>query len=243
MSEEITKTNGQLNPFEAYGNAMSFTSIVGQLLRFSKFGEYLAGQDDDVIPAGTRLLVNMNSLQTGWIKWVDNKPAETKMGLLCEGYAPPSRDELGDDDESDWDKFDDGRAKDPWQFTNQVVMMDPDTESLYTFTTASKGGLSAIGEICKAFGARMREAPDEMPLVELGVRTYEHPKYGETRTPKFAIVEWIEPPSELTTAGTEEAPASKPQAAKKPQAKLAPPAKAKVAPKGKHGPGSKATRF
>jgi hypothetical protein len=103
-----------------------------------------------------------------------------------------------------WERFDDGREKDPWQFTNQVVMMDPETGQLYTFVTASKGGLGAVGEIAKAFGRHIRMSPGEVPLIKLQMRSYPHPTYGEIRVPKFDLVEWVAPPQELLAASSGE---------------------------------------
>jgi hypothetical protein len=196
--ENKVAVQDQRNFFEQYGDAVTPTVLVGKLLRFTKFGDYTAGQENEKIPHGTQMIANMNSLRVGWIKWQDNKPAENKMGLVMEGYKPVRRDELGDTDEDLWDTFDDGRAKDPWQFTNQIVLMDEDGQ-LYTFATASRGGLGAIGEISKAYGKRMRMNPNEHPVISLGMREYKHsnPAYGLIRTPQFDVVDWSELPDQL----------------------------------------------
>jgi hypothetical protein len=64
---------------------------------------------------------------------------------------------------------------------------------LYTFTTGSKGGRDAVGDLCKAFGGVMAQHPDEYPVVAIGVRSYEHPNrsYGRIKTPEFKIVGWL----------------------------------------------------
>jgi hypothetical protein len=162
-------------------------------LRFTKFGEWRYGMDDDELPRGTRLVAHMLSLVVGWQKWVDSRPAEAVMGLIAEGYEPPPRASLGDNDKELWDSFDDGQPKDPWQFTNQLILSDPVDRELFTFSTSSRGGLTAIGELSKLFSNHMRIKPDEMPIVALKVGSYLHPikSRGEIRFPIFEEVGWV----------------------------------------------------
>jgi len=205
MSNEVAKQEQSRNYFEQYGDSVTPTVIVGKLLKMTKFGEWKAGQEEEDIAIGTRLLVNMNTLKIGWQKWVDNKPSEQKMGYLIDGFTPAKRDELGDDDEAMWDVMPDGQPRDPWQFTNVLIMLDPETDELFTFATGSKGGWGAIGELAKAYGKRVRMAPDEHPLIELQVRSYTHATYGEIRAPKFMIVGWNGLPEALLTIGSGDA--------------------------------------
>ena len=247
------------NYFETYGESVAPANMItGQLLVFTKFGEYKAGQDKLDVPAGTKLVAGIPSLRVGWVKWVGNKPADMRMGLIVEGFAPPLRGDLGDIDEDSWERFDDGRPRDPWQFTNYLQMLDEEDGSIYTFATASKGGLSAVGELCKAYGERIRTSPDDVPIVELGMRSYLHPNksFGEIRTPQFDVVGWVEMPPQLLAAANGKGA----EKAEKPKAIAAPvvrsvsqvrpagrPVPAKVAPpppqRGKTAPGKKSIRF
>ena len=91
------------NFFEKYGKAAAQNSIVGRLLKFTKFGEYRAGQEEEEIERGTRLAAYMNSLCVGWQRWEDNRPVEQIMGLLVEGFVPPERSTLSHyNDKSAW---------------------------------------------------------------------------------------------------------------------------------------------
>lgn len=196
---EVKKTelaNLEMNPFEIYGSQVSQRAIVGRLLKFSK-GDWLAGEDEEELPPGTKLVANMDQLMVGWIKWVDNRPDQQIMGLIIEGYQPPKRASLGDLDQNSWEVGNDGRPRDPWQFTNYVLMKEPgadgsDDENLFTFTTSSKGGLNCIGDLCKAFGKQMRMRPDEYPVVEIGTDSYNHPnkEFGRIKTPTLRVVGW-----------------------------------------------------
>jgi hypothetical protein len=180
------------NPWLAYGAAASTRSFNGDLLKFSK-GDYSAGQDNREIPTGTRVIADMDSLKVGWMKWEDSRPVDdSHMGLVVERFKPPRRAELGDNDKSLWEVDDDDKPRDPWQFTNNLELASEDGGEQYTFSTSSKGGISAIGELCKAFGEEMHLHPDEWPIIELDVGSYQHSKksFGRIKFPILKLVGW-----------------------------------------------------
>ena len=114
----------EANPFLSYGNAVSSRTIVGKLLKFSK-GDFVAGMQDEEIAVGTQLVAVMPELLVGWTKWRDNRPADQVMGKISDGYVPPKRKDLGDLDETDWEIGDDGRRRDPWAYTNYLILIEP----------------------------------------------------------------------------------------------------------------------
>jgi len=182
------------NYFQDYGDQVSQKSIVGKLLKFSK-GDYLVGENNDEVEEGTQYVANMDELMVGWIKWADSKPEEQIMGRVSEGYQPPKRGSLGDEDKSRWETDEQGRERDPWQFSNYLILKTPgenDVDNLFTFTTSSRGGLNAIGELCKTYGKAMRQRPDEFPIIALKVGSYQHSNkaYGRIKFPIFEVVGW-----------------------------------------------------
>jgi hypothetical protein len=183
------------NYYEQYGDAAAGHNIIGELLKFSKFGEYQAGRENRLIAHGTELACYMGTLSVGYIRWEDGRPVDySNMGLVNDGFIPPKRSELGYDDKSLWERFDDGgEPRDPWQFSNSVVMVNPHTEELFTFSTSSKGGLAAVGKLSKEYGKHMRSNPDEQPVISLEGDSYIHPdrKRGEIRIPIFRRVGWL----------------------------------------------------
>ena len=78
MAKEVAKATE--NFFEKYGRAVIIRSIIGRLLKFTKFGEYRAGQEEEEIELGTRFAAVMGSLLVGFILWEDNRPIEAIMG-------------------------------------------------------------------------------------------------------------------------------------------------------------------
>jgi hypothetical protein len=73
-----------------------------------------------------------------WIRWENKKAVETR--LRRPGERMPERDELGYDDEDDWEFGLSGEKVDPWQNTRLVYFVDPDTAEEFTYSTSSWGG-------------------------------------------------------------------------------------------------------
>jgi hypothetical protein len=184
------------NYFESYGAQASQRNIIGDLLRFNK-GDYTYGMEDNILEEGTQVIVDMNTLSVGWQKWVDSKPVDANMGLVNEGFQPKRRKELGDLDEDEWEVDEtSNKPRDPWQFTNLCIMRQLGTsgedEGLYTFATSSRGGINAMGTLCKIYGKKVREDEDALPIIELNVDSYKHsnPQYGRIKIPVLDVVGW-----------------------------------------------------
>jgi hypothetical protein len=204
------------NTFEIYGNAATTRSITGTLLKFSK-GDYLAGQDGVDVPVGTRFVAQMESLTVGWVRWENNAPTEQRMGSVADAYQPERRGDLGDMDKATWETDDDGKPRDPWQFSNYLILRRVDHDEIFTFVTSSKGGLSAIGELCKGYGKTMRQKPDQSPVIELGVDSYQHRdrSLGRIKFPTFVVVDWV---AKDANGNGSPAAANKPKQASSPKA-------------------------
>jgi len=184
-------------------------NIVGMLLKFTK-GKWVAGQDNERLDEGTRLIANMDALLVGWQRWEDGRPAEQVMGPLVEGFKPPSRSELSFNDPDEWELNEaNGNRRDPWVYTHLMVMKAPGKRGqLYTFTSNSAGGKTAVGSLSRAYGEEMRERPDEYPIVELHAGSYPHrnPAIGDVDVPEFKLVGWANK-SEFDAAKEAAAPA------------------------------------
>lgn len=186
------------NYFEEYGRQAASRPIVGKLLKFSK-GEYLAGQENEEVDEGTEVVACVDTLQVGWVKWVDSMPVEQQLGLIADGYKPLKRAGLGDLDEDEWEVDEQsGKPRDPWQFANQVTLRpvdwDGSDDTQFTFVTQSKGGVSAVGELCKYYGKEVRQREGEYPVVALNMRSYLHSnkQFGKIWVPVFEPTgEWV----------------------------------------------------
>ena len=179
------------NPYAAYGDQA--TGGARNIIKFRK-GRFFYGQDDDEIPLGTRLIANMAEAKVGWVRWWDGRPSDEIMVLIGDGVAPPRRNELGDDDRGLWETDDRGDPKDPWQFTNHLPLIGPETGEVFLFATATRGGIGAIGAFAKAYGTLYRQKPGKLPIAELRASDYAHPNkaYGRVDVPVFELVDWMD---------------------------------------------------
>ena len=199
MTNDISKRNETLpstdtaqNSYLAYANSVASSRIVGKLLKFTKFGEFLAGEEGVEVPMGTELIVHGEEMYVGWQKWEDNRPVDHIMGRLADDFIKPKRLELGDLDKALWETDDDDKPRDPWQDSAYTIMYDPKADQIYTFATSSKGGHKANGVIAKAYYTHARMTPDMFPVIRLNWTEYDHsnPRYGKIRNPVFDVVGW-----------------------------------------------------
>jgi hypothetical protein len=201
MSEdrhEVTKRadttpTATANYYEKYGQVASGRRFVGDLLKFGKDGVYVAGQECREIARGTQVVAYMDTLRCGWVCWEDGHPVEEVMGPVGKGFVPPKRSALDRNDKSLWEEYDGGEPRDPWQFSNDIVLFDPQDEQFYTFVSSSRGGLGALGELSKAYGQRLRQQPGEWPIVALEGDSYQHRirSRGRIKFPILRVIKWV----------------------------------------------------
>lgn len=160
-------------------------SEFGKLLKYLK-GEWQIG--DDVIPEGTEYIAYIDELARAWIKFEDQSVVDRRIVKVRDGKLP-SREELGDTDSSNWETDDNGNPRDCWALHWLLPMAPVEAEAdLTVFATRSKGGIGAIGVLCKVYGRTSRHGL--LPIVALKTRSYKHKKYGKIETPDLPIVGW-----------------------------------------------------
>ena len=177
----------------AFENAAS-TLSGGQLpiLKFQKGGWYL-GQNNDEIPLGTQLAVNMMQAEWGWVKWKDQKPVERRMVLIASGAQPANREELGANDKELWDLDDRGDPRDPWQKMIELPVRELKGEMReLVLSGGSRGHEGACKTLLSEFGKGMRQNAGKTPIIELRGDKYVHPKFGITHVPLMPLVAWLD---------------------------------------------------
>lgn len=197
------------DPFAAYGQEAAQGG--GDFLKFSKV-EWQKGQNNEEVALGTKLAANIEELSIGWIRWADGKPAERRFGLLAQGYKPETRDALGYIDQQLWETDKEGKPIDPWSFTNELPVADPDTGEKMTISMSSKGGIGAMGNLCKAYARERAQRVGTTPVIELGRDSYVHREYGKLYVPMMTITDWIADgsvPAPAVDGGSEDEPAPK----------------------------------
>jgi hypothetical protein len=173
-----------MTPFDDGWNAVPRRDgmIRGSLIKFTN-GEFACnGQvinDAQFVPT---------DVVTYWMRWADGQPAETLVTRAGERH--PEREELGHDDEAEWEAGLDGRPSDPWRDSRNVYLVDPRTAQEFTFTTSSWGGRDAVEELARSI-AFVRNAghPGALPLIRLDVGRMKT-RFGPKPKPLFKVVDW-----------------------------------------------------
>lgn len=142
-----------------------------------KQGHWLAGQEDKAVMQGAVVCMDLWNLVEGWQKWRNNTLQDSQMGCRTKGFHVAQRGSLDDNDEAHWEVGEDGNAMDPWTRTMNVLFMFADGHSpldtnAVVFGTSSAGGRGAIGEIYRTYVQHIRQYPDDMPVVKMGVTTF-----------------------------------------------------------------------
>jgi hypothetical protein len=174
-----------------YLDEVAPTSIVGRLIKFSKDGEFITQDDGATIAKDAEFVLLAEETQIGWIRFNgEGEAPERVMGLLFYGFEFPSRESLGDDDPSTWEKGLNNEPSDPWQHQQNIVLQNRTTQELFTFSTSSKTGRRAVGNVLKHYDRMQRTAPGELPIVKLAKGGYEHKdsRVGWVDTPVFVVV-------------------------------------------------------
>jgi hypothetical protein len=149
-------------------------------------GFWSVGKEGSALPRDTRLVAT--STTAAWVKWSGNRPVESHIRRPGEQLA--EREELGDLDESAWEAGPDGRPRDPWQNTRYCYFVNPEAAAVYTYSTSSWSGRSAVSGLGDQI-ARMRLArPGSLPIVEFDSAPHKT-KFGLKRKPILRIVGWV----------------------------------------------------
>lgn len=192
----VPKTFGDVaDMFAAFGEAATGRRFRGELLKFAQ-GIWTVGVDGKNIPIGTEVIVAMSTLKAGWTCWRNGSVVDEAMGLVADGYQAPERAELGDLDQEMWDLGADDKPRDPWQKTFHVEVSPKDDPSvIWTFTTSSWGGQSAIGSLSTDWARKIRHCPNAQPIVELDVGFFQikgKSHLGRIKKPMLSLVGWHE---------------------------------------------------
>lgn len=197
----------------------------GSYLRLHKGGFWVYGSDDTEVEEESNWAVNPASFAIGFVAWPagDNVGAPLGEEMRSISQGPVLKSELPDTDGGEW--------------TQQVGMQlmcvsgeDVGTEVL--FKASSKGGIGGYNDFLNQVLIHLKAnagTEEVVPVVDLQVKSYKHPKYGKIYTPVFFIKEWAsmdEMPDDDGTDEEEEAAAAPPPKKKAKRKAIAPPVEA-----------------
>ena len=146
----------------------------GEQLSFKK-GIWYRGFGDKarVLKNGTNLIVNAPNMMAGWVKWADNEsgkrfPQYTPMRFPAAGDDPIERNTLGDDDESVWEKDDNGKRQDPWKPVLAFPVRIGDDEGIHHVLLSTVSSCIAAYGLYRDVMDELKMHGGELPIVTIG---------------------------------------------------------------------------
>ena len=200
MATELATQKPQANLLMAAAEELSGDSI-GKILKFAK-GKYYVGEDE--IAVNSEMIAHVTQLARGWVKFKGGELIHRRIGKVVEGFAVPQREELDDTDQAKWERNDRNEPRDPWVLQTYLPLEHPDTGELLVFVTGSAGGRSAVAGLVKTASHNLHKG---RPIIQLGVRSYRHKRFGRIENPDFQIVGWTSNANMVRTAPASKHPA------------------------------------
>ena len=179
-------------PRQAYLDEIAPSGIVGRLLKFGKGGTFVAADTDEEIDPEQAFTALCDQVAIGFQKFQEDAPPIRHMGLLYGDppFVMPRRESLGDNDPSLWPLGLDGQPQDVWQHTIFLPLQKGDgSAELFTFSTSSRTGRRAVGNLLRHYDRLRRTHPDDYPIVKLkaGGFTHRDERIGWVAVPAFAV--------------------------------------------------------
>jgi hypothetical protein len=192
MNELVKKsTNVVSTPQREAANIAAAAQQDAGFLRSLKFnkGHYFVDKKDEV-PLGSEFVAHCVGWRKVWMKFEDGKLMHRKEYSMIAGDRVPDRDEMGDNDPSQWPISDmTKQPQDPWVLQYQLPL-EAKNGDLMIFITSSIGGKRAVADVCAAWSRRAGRDPFcGMPYVKLR-ETLMPTNYGGTQRPQFEIFGW-----------------------------------------------------
>jgi len=195
-----------------------------------KSGKYVIGKNKTDV-TGRKVVADVGNVMVGFRGWEDQKPVYFLTRLLDSTVDQIERSELGQTDESQW-----VGERDPLVAVTVMPVFDEETRQVFILT-AAYGERSEAGNVIDAFvghNVARAGAEEELPIVQLCVRTYTkndgNPGYAmqldvvgwTTRPP--AVLRVTPPPLNITVTETaksnSKSKSSADEKAAKPQRKI-----------------------
>lgn len=166
-----------------------------QYARLLKDGDWVFGQDDNVIEPGTEAVVNPMSIKQGYSCWTNRQPGEGKNELMGEvmvqlGQTLQPAHELQQHTDPKT-----GAAL-PWReqiALDMKLVGGKHKGAQLQWKTSSVGGKNAARGVIDAIVARLEEDTEFVcPVVAISSDSYKHKAYGKTYIPTFEVVGWAD---------------------------------------------------
>ena len=164
-------------------------------LRLLQDGDWVFGQEDNAVAAGTEAVINPLSIKHGYTCWTDREKGEGKnenVGEIMMGLNQPlpAMHELEQKTDPST-----GRSC-PWkdQMSVDVKFVSGKHKGTQVlWKVSSVGGLNAARAILDEVLTKLEEeTPFVCPIITLNSDSYKHASYGKTYVPKIEVVGWMD---------------------------------------------------
>jgi hypothetical protein len=185
-------TNLPAPPGDPYRDFVNRSGGARANLEFLKYshGRWTVGKDAKPMD-GAGLVALPTTVTEGFWKWQDGALAGRETRPINED--PLTRDDMGDTDDTQWPKGEDGNPEDPWQRIVEVKLQGPGSSPAhYLYTARSKGGRDAIVGLVDAWISERRRNPTALPAVQLGTDFYKTKQGRRVDYPVFEVVGWVD---------------------------------------------------
>ena len=168
------------------------SGIAGRLIKFTKDGDYVTSDDEQVVPADAEFILLADDTSVGWMKFNGAGEAPEKvMGLLFDGFEMPPRESLGDLDP----KAVGARAGQPAAgpvdcISRTSSCRTPRRRSCSPSRRRRRPGGARSDNLLRHYERMQRTRPDELPVIRLGKGGFKHKdsRVGWVDTPVFVVV-------------------------------------------------------
>jgi hypothetical protein len=184
------------DPFKQAGDEMA--GSFGTYLKFNgNSGEYTFGAEQEELPHGTELVVDMNSFRRGWICWKDEEVIDEVMTRVIDG-PPPEKSALAD--HGPYVESDD--KKEGWAEQAAISFKSRDGQD-FIFKPTSRSALRALGLLLKDYGKDYKNHPGELPIITLSAGSFipKNKKWGKKYNPILKITSWVNEEELLSSLG------------------------------------------
>jgi hypothetical protein len=158
-------------------------------------GIYSILDDGTEVPAGTEFIALLDHTRKGWIKFNgEGEKPETVMVGIGENKDVPTRDELGDLDQSQWPLSRDGKGpEDPWKPQYDVPLLSTDAGGeLFGLVMRGVTAMNAVRSLLGRYRWHPKAKQGLYPIVRLDSGTYLNKRFGGRRPkPVLSIVDWV----------------------------------------------------
>jgi hypothetical protein len=176
----------------AYLDTVAPAGLYGREINFNNKESCFVTRDDGVKIDEKRVFTAlMEQLLVGLIHFHGKgNPPDVRMAAIYDGQVPPSREELGETDESQWEIGLSGKPEDPWTPQNYLPLEDADTKEAFTYVSRTVTGIRAIGNLVRHYERLRKSHPNMYPLINLKVGGFNHrdERIGWVSTPNLAVV-------------------------------------------------------